>query len=162
MAVLVQSIISAFFAALAFIIIPYTLKTGLSSTDLSTVVYNILQAAVTVIWCISMVILFVDVIIIRFRFHEAFTRARLAPDWVFYLCSALGLIASAVGVIVIFISPWIANLMTTTQWDLWIGTIAVLSLLVGVVVFFIGQATIKSSVSDEEIIAQVTGDQTAS
>ena len=74
----------------------------------------------------------------------------------------MGLIASAVGVIVIFISPWIANLMTTTQWDLWIGTIAVLSLLVGVVVFFIGQATIKSSVSDEEIIAQVTGDQTAS
>src|SRR6266581_1505276 len=66
-AVLVQSIISAFFAALAFIIVPYTVKTGLSSTDLSTVVYNILQAAVTVIWCISMVILFVDVIIIRFR-----------------------------------------------------------------------------------------------
>src|SRR6266568_8534238 len=157
-AVLVQSIISAFFAALAFIIVPYTLKTGLSSTDLSTVVYNILQAAVTVIWCISMVILFVDVIFIRFRFHEAFTRARLAPDWVFYLCSAGGLIASAVGVIVIFISPWIANLMTTTQWDMWIGGIAVLSLLVGAVVFFIGQATIKTNVSDEEVIAQVTGE----
>ena len=71
-AVLVQSIIAGFFAALAFIIVPYTLSTGLSSTDLSTVVYNILQAAVTVIWCISMVILFVDVIIIRFRFHETF------------------------------------------------------------------------------------------
>src|SRR5207248_10730584 len=96
-AVLVQSIISSFFAALAYIILPYTLKTGLSSSDLSTVAYNILQAAVTVIWCISMVILFVDVIIIRRRYHETFMRARLAPDWVFYLCSALGLIASAVG-----------------------------------------------------------------
>ena len=160
-AVLVQSIISAFFAALAFIIVPYTLKTGFSATDLSTVVYNILQAAVTVIWCISMVILFVDVIIIRRRYHEAFTRARLAPDWVFYLCSALGLISSAVGVTVIFISPWIASLMSTTQWDLWIGGIAILSLLVGIIVFFIGQATIKTSVSDEEVIAQVTGEQTA-
>ncbi len=157
-AVLVQSIISAFFAALAFIIMPYTLKTGFSATDLSTVVYNILQAAVTVIWCISMVILFVDVIIIRYKYHEAFTRARLAPDWVFYLCSALGLISSAVGVIVIFISPWIASLMSTTQWDLWIGGIAVLSLLVGAIVFLIGQATIKTDVSDEEVIAQVTGE----
>ena len=158
-AVLVQSIISAFFAALAFIIVPYTLSTGLSATDLSTVVYNILQAAVTVIWCISMVILFVDVIIIRYKYHEAFTRARLAPDWVFYLCSVLGLIASAVGVIVIFISPWIPSLMSTSQWDLWIGGIAVISLLVGIIVFFIGQATIKTSASDEEIIAQVTGEQ---
>jgi amino acid transporter len=161
MAVLVQSIISAFFAALAFIILPYTLKTGLSSTDLSTVVYNILQAAVTIIWCISMVILFVDVIIIRQRYHEAFTRARLAPDWVFYLCSTLGLISSAFGVAVIFISPWIPALMNTTQWDLWIGGIGILSLLIGAVVFFIGQATIKTAVSDEEIIAEVTGDSSA-
>src|SRR5437763_17210799 len=45
-AVVVQSIIWAFFAALAFVIMPYTLKTGFSPTDLSTVVYYILQAAV--------------------------------------------------------------------------------------------------------------------
>ncbi len=100
-------------------------------------------------------------IIIRFRFHETFARARLAPDWVFYLCSALGLISSTVAVAVIFISPWIPSLMTTTQWDLWIGGIAVLSLLVGIIVFLIGQATIKTNVSDEEVIAQVTGDTTS-
>ncbi len=160
-AVLVQSAISAFFTALAFIIVPYTLKTGFSATDLSTVVYNILQAAITVIWCISMVILFVDVIIIRNRYHEAFTRARLAPDWVFYLCSTLGLISSAVGVFVIFISPWIPSLMSSTQWDVWIGSIAVLSLVIGIVVFLVGQATIKTNVSDAEVIAEVTGEKAA-
>jgi len=160
-AVLVQSIISSVFALLAFIIVPYTLKTGSSPTDLSTVVYNILQAAVTVIWCISMVILFVDVIIIRFRYHEAFTRARLAPDWVFYLCSALGLLASAFGVAVIFISPWIPNLLNTMQWDLWIGGIGVLSLIIGALIFFIGQATIRTKVSDEQVIAEVTGEKAA-
>src|SRR6266700_8321391 len=155
-AVMVQSIISAFFAALVFIIVSYTFKTGLSSTDLSTVVYNILQAAVTVIWCISMVILFVDVIIIRFRFHEAFTRALLAPYWVFYLCSALGLIASAVGVIVIFISPWVPSLLNTSQWDVWIASMAIISLAIGALVFFIGQATIKTDVTDEEVVKQAT------
>ena len=62
----------------------------MTPANLSTVVYDILQAAVTVIWCVSMVILFMDVIIIRYKYHETFTRTRLAPDWVFYLCSALG------------------------------------------------------------------------
>ena len=132
---------------------PYTLKTGFSATDLSTVVYNILQAAVTVIWCVSMVILFVDVLIIRYKYHDAFTRTRLAPDWVFYLCAIFGLIASAVGVYVTFTGPW-TGLIAYNQWILWIGGIGLLSLLVGVVLFFIGHATIRGDVSDEQVIAE--------
>ena len=154
-AVLVQSIISALFAAIAFIIAPYLVSTGLKPADLSTVIYDILQAAVTVIWCVSMVILFVDVIIIRYKFHQEFTRARLAPDWVFYLCSALGLIASAVGVYVIFTGPW-TTLLSYSQWLVWIGGIGILSLIVGIALFFIGQATIQHDVSDEQVIAEAT------
>jgi amino acid transporter len=154
-AVLVQSIISAVLTALAFIIAPYSLKTGFRPSDLSTIVYDILQAAVTVIWCVSMVILFIDVIIIRYKYHETFTRARLAPDWVFYLCSAFGLIASGVGVYVIFTGPW-TPLLSSSVWVLWIGGIAVLSLIIGAALFFIGQATIKGDVSDEEVISKVT------
>src|SRR6266702_2961731 len=159
-AVLVQSIISVAFTLLIFIIMPYTLQTGFKPSDLSTVVYDILQAAVTVIWCVSMVILFVDVFIIRYKYHDAFTRARLAPDWVFYLCSLIGLIASGFAVYVTFTGPW-TPLLNGQQWILWIGSIGVISLLVGIMVFFIGQATIKTDVSDEEVIAQVTGEQTA-
>lgn len=157
-AVLVQSCISVFFTLLAFVLMPYTLRTGFKPADLSTVVYVILQAAVTVIWCVSMVILFVDVIIIRHRYHEVFTRIRLAPDWVFYLCAVVGSVATAYGVYVTFTAPW-TGLLANQQWILWVGGIAVLSLLVGVVAFFIGQATIKGNVSDEEIIAVVTGEK---
>lgn len=153
-AVLVQSIISAVFTALAFIIAPYALNTGLKPGDLSTVIYDVLQAAITVIWCVSMVILFIDVIIIRSKYRDRFASIRLAPDWVFYLCSALGLIASAFGVYVIFTGPW-TSLMNNSQWVLWIGSIGVLSLVVGIVLYFVGQATLKGDVSDEEIIAQV-------
>jgi amino acid transporter len=153
-AVLVQSVISALFAAMAFIIAPYALNSGMKPADLSTVIYVILQASVTVIWCVSMVILFLDVIIIRYRYHDAFTRARLAPDAVFYVCSAFGLFASAVGVYVTFTGPW-TNLMTSTQWVLWIGGIGLLSLLVGISLFFIGQATIKGHPSDEQIVQEV-------
>lgn len=151
-AVLVQSIISGVFTVVAFIIAPYILSVGLKPADLSTVVYDILQAAITVIWCISMVILFVDVIIIRYKFHQEFARARLAPDWVFYLCALFGLVASAVGVYAIFTGPW-TGLIAYNQWILWIGGICLLSLIVGVVLFFVGQATIRRDVSDEQAIA---------
>ncbi len=127
----------------------------LGTRVLSTIVYDILQAAVTVIWCVSMVILFIDVIIIRYKYHEVFLRTRLAPDWVFYLCSVVGLCAAAFGVYVTFTGPW-TTLLSYTTWILWIGSIAVLSLIIGAVLFFIGQATIKGDVSDEEAIAQAT------
>jgi len=110
---------------------------------------------VTVIWCVSMVILFIDVIIIRYKYHEVFLRTRLAPDWVFYLCSVVGLCAAAFGVYVTFTGPW-TTLLSYNTWILWIGSIAVLSLIIGAVLFFIGQATIKGDVSDEEAIAQAT------
>jgi len=155
-AVLVQSVISAILTAVAFIIAPYSLSTGFKPSDLSTIVYDILQAAVTVIWCVSMVILFVDVIIIRYKYHETFTRRRLAPDWVFYLCSALGLLASGFGVWVIFTGPW-TPLLSNGLWVTWIGGISVVSLIIGAVLFFVGQATIKGDVTDEEIINQATG-----
>ena len=154
-AVMVQSIISAVFTAVAFILAPLVTN-ALSPSNLSTVIYDILQAAVTVIWCVSMVILFVDVIIIRFKFHETFARIRLAPDWVFYLCAVVGALATGYGVYATFTGPW-TPLLSQAQWVIWIGGIAVFSLIVAVVIFFVGQATIKGDVTDEEIISQVTG-----
>jgi amino acid transporter len=156
-AVLVQSILSAFFTIVAFVLIPLFIQTK-SPADLSTVVYLILQAAVTVIWCVSMVILFIDVVIIRYKYHEVFSRSRLAPDWVFYLCSVIGLLATAYGVYVTFTNPWTAFITTiqisTFQWDLWIGGIGIISLVVGAVLFFVGKATVKSDVTDDEVIAK--------
>jgi len=157
MAVLVQTIIAAVFTVIAFILAPYALNAGLKPADLSTIIYDILQAAVTVIWCVSMVILFVDVIVIRYKYQDAFTRVKLAPTWVFYLCAVFGLVASAVGVYVTFTGPW-TSLVTSAQWVLWIGGIGLLSLIVGVLLYFVGQFTAgHQQADDQEIIAEVTG-----
>src|SRR5229473_987834 len=155
-AVLVQSIISGVFTIVAFILVPYTLKTGFGAAGLSTVIYDILQAAVTVIWCVSMVILFIDVIIIRYKYQEVFARIRLAPVWVFYVCAVVGAVATGYGVYVTFTNPW-TGLLAEQQWWLWIGGIGVVSLIVGVLLYFIGHATVRRDVTDEEIIAEVTG-----
>jgi len=87
-AVLVQSIIVALLAVAVYMIIPYVVP-GTKPGDLATVMYYILFASITLIWCISMIFQFIDVIVIRYKYLEAFTGARLAPDWVFYLASLL-------------------------------------------------------------------------
>nr|HET6901075.1 gamma-aminobutyrate permease-like transporter [Ktedonobacteraceae bacterium] len=66
-----------------------------------------------------------------------------------------GLLASGVGVYVTFTGPW-TTLIAYTSWVIWIGSIAVLSLIVGAVLYFVGHATIREDVSDEEVIAKVT------
>jgi amino acid transporter len=137
-AVLVQSLIATVLTLVLFVILPYTLPLGMTASDLSTVVYILPQAAIVVIWCLSMVLLFVNVLIIRRKYRADFEAVRLAPDWLFTLCSAAGVLASAVGIIVTFTAPW-TNLVTPHAWLLWIGGLVTGSLLLGVALFLLGQ-----------------------
>jgi hypothetical protein len=150
----VQSLIAVLLTLVLFIILPYTLPLGMTAADLSTVVYVIPQAAIVVIWCLSMVLLFVNVLIIRRKYRADFEAVRLAPDWLFTLCSAAGVLASTAGIIVTFTAPW-TNLVTAHAWLLWIGSLVVGSLLLGVALFLVGQhrgmQTQASSVAVESV-----------
>ncbi len=137
-AVLVQSGIATALTLLLFVILPYTLPLGMPAADLSTIVYILPQAAIVVIWCLSMVLLFVNVLIIRRKYRAAFEAVRLAPDWLFTLCSAAGVLASAAGMVVTFTAPW-TNLLSAGAWSRWIGSLVVGSLIVGAALFFVGQ-----------------------
>ena len=115
-AVVVQSVLASLVAALIFLVAPLTLRL-LRPADLTTIVYDVLQAALTVIWCVSMIFLFVDVVLIRRKYPEHFARKQLAPGRVFHLCLVLGVLASSAGVLVIFTNPWV-NLLSRRLWDL--------------------------------------------
>lgn len=153
-AVLVQSAIATLLSAIIFVLAPSVIPHR-RPEDIATAVYSILQATTTVIWCVSMVLLFVDVVIIHHKYQGAFSRSRLVPDWIFYLCSVVGIFASIFGIGVIFTASW-TSLVTKGIWDAWIVGITALSLLVAVGVFYVGQKTIESNISDEEIIEEVT------
>src|SRR2546430_8754595 len=75
-AVLVQAVITTILTAVA-----YFLFSG--NGTLSVGIYIALQAAVTVIWCLSMVFLFTDVLVIRSKYPEEFKREQLVPVGVF-------------------------------------------------------------------------------
>lgn len=152
-AVVVQTVIACLFVLAIFVIGPLF---AANKGNLATLMYYIILASVTIIWTLSMMILFVDVIIMRYKYRDTFSRIQLAPNWIFYLCAVLGLLASFVGFYATFTAPWVP-LIGEGGWVAWITAIAVISLLIGIVVFFIGQAVIKGDVQDEELIAKVTG-----
>ncbi len=149
-AVLLQSGIATALTLVLFVILPYTLPLGMPAADLSTVVYILPQAAIVVIWCFSMVLLFVNVLLIRRKYRRDFEAVRLAPDWLFTLCSAAGVLASAAGIIVTFTAPWM-DLVTAYAWRLWIGGLVIGSLLLGVALFLVGQRRERLAQQDSPV-----------
>jgi amino acid transporter len=154
-AVLVQSIIIAVLAVAIYMVIPYV--AGTNPANLANLMYYILFASITVIWCISMIFMFINIIVIRYKYHEAFTGARLAPDWVFYLASLLGLLACGVGLYATVSAPWVPSLINITGWDSWIAGIVVVSLVAATAIYFLGHARIRDDVTDEQAIAASVG-----
>lgn len=68
-----------------------------SAADLSSRVYLVFQATITVIWCVSMVFLFVDILYIIRKFSGVFSQRKIAHPAVFWVCSIIGAISSFFG-----------------------------------------------------------------
>src|SRR5215469_16665462 len=152
-AVWVQTTIAALFTLIAFVLVP-GISSG-NSANSETRVYDILQAAVTVIWCISIAVLFVDILIILRRYRTQFQERRLAHPVVFWACSIIGGLGSIVGIIATLSGSWNPALITNNAgsvkifgaviaygtWFWWVGGIALASLAIAVFVYLLGRRT---------------------
>src|SRR5262249_9166113 len=120
--------------------------------DAETKVYDVLQAAVTVIWCISIVILFADILIILRRFQAQFQASRIAHRVVFWICSIAGGLAALVGIIATLSGSWTPLISNSAgsvaifgatisygTWFWWIGGITVASLAVAALLYLVGR-----------------------
>jgi len=153
-AVWVQTAIASLFALVAFIVFPSLGIGGGKPIDIQTKVYDVLQAAVTVIWCISVVVLSVDEVIIIRRFLPRYRETRLAHPAVFYTCAVVGGLSGLVAVIATLSGSWTPLISNDSgavtvggaaiaygAWFYLVAGIAVLSLLVAVGIYWLGNAT---------------------
>ena len=153
-AVWAQTVIASLFALVAFIVFPSLGVGGGKPIDIQTKVYDVLQAAVTVIWCISMVVLFVDVVIIIRRFLPRYQETRLARPAVFYTCAVIGGLSALVAVIATLSGSWTPLISNDSgaitiggatiaygAWFYLVAGIAVVSLLVAVGIYWLGNVT---------------------
>ena len=131
-AVLAQTVIASVAAAIIYFPIQS------ASSNYATKVYLVLLAAVTVVWCTSMVLLFSDVFFVRRSFPEKFKAVQRTPWGVLALCGVVGIIADAAAVVLLFWAPW-APIFTKSGWALAVGAITVSSIGIGLIIFLVSE-----------------------
>ena len=131
-AVIAQTVI----ASIATAIIYFPIQSATS--NYASKVYLVLLAAVTVVWCTSMVLLFSDIFFVRRAFPERFKEMQRAPWGFLAACGVVGVIADVAAVFLLFWGPW-ASFFTKSGWDLAVGAVTVVSIAAGLLIYLISQ-----------------------
>jgi hypothetical protein len=85
-----------------------------------------------------MVLLFSDVFFVRRSFPEKFKAVQRTPWGVLALCGVVGVIADAAAVVLLFWAPW-APIFTKSGWALAVGAITVVSIGIGLAIYFVSE-----------------------
>ena len=107
-----------------------------SQFDFTTQVYDITQAVTTVIWCISMLFLFLDLPILLTHFRTQLERKKvqlIAPPWLFYLCSLCGGLATLFGIWTTLTLSWDTTLISNHDWSIYVSFAVLVCLIVGLI-----------------------------
>jgi amino acid transporter len=131
-AILTQTVLSSLFVLAVF-------NPALGS-DNTQKAYWLFQAAVTVIWCLSMVLLFADIFLVRRAYPDMFDEVRAAHPYLLYASGAIGVLASAFGAFITFRSPW-TPLFSTGSWRIWLAILCGVSALIAVAIYTISELT---------------------
>ena len=140
-AIIVQAILGGIITVATFMIFPAIVQG--SAADLSSRVYLVFQAAITVIWCISMVFLFVDILYIIRKFSGVFSQRKIAHPAVFWVCSIIGAISSFFGIWTVFTNPFSTQLFGKADWWHAVLAVAAVSLAIVPLLYVIGARTAK-------------------
>ncbi|HEU5384155.1 MAG TPA: amino acid permease [Ktedonobacteraceae bacterium] len=135
----VPAIVTQVAIALAMVLLTYFIGPSLSpetGTMFTTQVYDVVLAMVTVVWCLSMIFLFVDLLILLWRARASTDRGAMpliAPAWLLYLCCIVGVLTSLLGMWTTLGFSWNSQLIPTPIWRLTVGLLTLAVLAIGLV-----------------------------
>jgi amino acid transporter len=138
-AVIVQSVLACGFAIGTYMVYPYVGSSSAAAADLASRAYLVFQAAVTVIWLLSMAFLFLDVLVIIRRYRGEFEERKLAHPAVFWVASLVGMVACVWGAVVTFTSPWSTQLFGKADWFNIVLALVVISLAMAPLAYVVGR-----------------------
>ncbi|WP_069804166.1 APC family permease [Thermogemmatispora onikobensis] len=128
-AIYFQSAVALVFTALSYFVLPYLFPIG-QPADLSTIIFTVSLAALTLVWLISIPFLFIDVLVAARRQPALFQEHRILPYPLFWLLALLGTLSCLLAIVDTLLNSWIPDLLTPTAWWLAVGgtTLACLTL----------------------------------
>jgi len=115
-----QTIVAIVFTALGFVVLPYILKLD-NPANLSNEVYNVVEAAATLVWVVSTAFLLINIAVFFLRNKQTLLQKRILPLPILWLCIVVGIVASIAGVVDTLFNSWIVTLINNTYWSLLVG-----------------------------------------
>jgi glutamate:GABA antiporter len=143
-AITLQAAVSSILAIFIFFII------GRGNAD-PNIPFYILYAGVTIVWCISTALLFLDIFFAKRVEPERFEQARRVPVGWLYTCGAVGFVVNILAVLFIFVGPWYTGFTELWVWNAWMIAFTVVSVIAGILIWVISQQTRKGKTDDELI-----------
>jgi amino acid transporter len=147
-AVTLQTIVATVIAVLVFFVL------GAGGSDPYKVFYA-LYAGITIVWCISTALLFLDIFFAKRAAPAKFEEARrISMGWLF-VCGAVGTIVNILAVFFIFVGSWYpSGFPKLSVWNAWMFAVTAVSVISGIAIYAISQRT-RHGKSDEELLTQV-------
>jgi amino acid transporter len=146
--VLLQTAIAAIITVLVFFIL------GASGGD-SNKPFFALYAGLTIVWCISTALLFLDIFFAKRANPERFEQERRIPVGWLYVCGAVGTVANILAVFFIFIGSWYpTGYPTLAEWNAWMIGITAISVITGIAIYAISQRTRRGK-TDEQLLTEM-------
>jgi glutamate:GABA antiporter len=152
-AVLLQTVIATIITVIVFFVL------GGGTSDPYRYFYA-LYAGLTIVWCISTALLFLDIFFAKRANPSRFEEARRIPLGWLYICGAVGTIVNLLAVFFIFVGSWYPKSdqnptgWELSDWNVWMIGIAGLSVLTGIVIYAISQSTRRGK-TDEELLIEL-------
>jgi len=131
-AILFQALAAITFTWLIFIITPLIAAAAganLAPTDFSAEVYSVVQAAAPLVWIISTLFLFIDLICCYLRDRQGFRQRCIFPMPILFSCTFLGIASSTLTIITTLLFPW-TPLIPNTDWFYLIGSLTMTFLVI--------------------------------
>jgi amino acid transporter len=147
-AVTLQTAIASIIAILLFFIL------GAGGKDPYKVFYA-LYAGLTIVWCISTAMLFLDIFFARRAAPTRFEEERRIPLGWLFICGAIGTIVNLLAVFFIFIGSWYpTGYPRLAEWNAWMLGITGFSVITCIAIYAISQRTRRGK-SDEQLLTEM-------
>jgi amino acid transporter len=130
-AVIFQSILAGSACAVIFFLAPVIGAQVGNSATLATQVYNVVLAALTLIFSLTTVFYFADLVAAFKRDRVAFRRKRVCPLWLLWVSVVVGPLTCLVVIWDTLANSWIPQLISNGQWLLLVGGLTFVSLTIG-------------------------------
>jgi amino acid transporter len=116
-AILLQTLLSIVFTAVAFMLVPYALKLG-SPANLSGMIYNVSLAVVSLVWALITNFFYIALFRLYRQDRKAFREKALLPVPVLLGISIIGPISCIATIVAAVLYSWIPSLIPNGSWTL--------------------------------------------